>query len=328
MTIRTGLQAQRLQFNGNRAVGVVCRSRSGEESSYEGGEIILCSGALNSPKLLQLSGIGPPEVLRAAGIDVLHASPRVGANLREHRYLRFQHRLKPGTSLNGAVQGLGLACSVLRYWLAGRGPLASGAFDAGAMLKSSPGRPVPDIQINMVPISMDTKGVGFAVEREPGMQVIAYPMRPESQGNLAITSKDPSAPLRIRPNYLSCEYDREVSVAMVPLIRQLFSQPALRDIVVAETMPGAEVKTPEQIVDLLVRPAAGKGQASGPGQHACGTCAMGASSQDVLDSSLRVNGVDGVRVMDASVMPTMVSGNTNAPVLAMAWRAAKIIRGQ
>jgi choline dehydrogenase-like flavoprotein len=326
LTVATGMLAQRLRFEGRRVTGVVCRGESGTEVTYRGGEAILCAGALNTPKLLQLSGIGPPELLRSFGIEVRHASPRVGANLREHRYLRFQYRLKAGTSLNHEARGAGLAWSVLRYWLRGRGPLATGAFDAGAMLKSRPDLDVPDVQINMVPMSMDVSGSGFTLEREPGMQTIVYPMRPESQGSVAITSSDPAAPLRIRPNYLSCDYDRKVSLEMVPLVRRLFSQPALRDVLIAETMPGPAVSAPDEILQMLQQ-AAGRGQSSGPGQHACGTCAMGTDSEAVLDPHLRVNGVEGLRVMDASVMPTMVSGNTNAPILAMAWRAARIIRG-
>lgn len=325
-SVLTGITAQRLQFDGRRAVGVVCRDGSGAETVHRGGEIILCTGALNTPKLLQLSGIGPPEVLRAVGVRVIHPSPRVGANLREHRYLRFQHRLRPGASANGEVRGPGLAWSLIRYWLGRAGPLATGAFDAGAMLKSRPDLEKPDIQLNMVPMSMDVGGSGFSLEREPGMQIIAYPMRPESRGVVQITSGDPSAPLRIRPNYLTSEYDRAVSVAMVPLVRRLVSQPALRSIVVGETMPGPGVNSPEQIIGILAR-AAGRGQGSGPGQHACGTCAMGVDPEAPLDAALRVQGVEGLRVMDASVMPTMVSGNTNAPILAMAWRAAQIIDG-
>jgi choline dehydrogenase len=327
LTVVTGSTARRLVFEGRRANGVVCRDVSGTDTTYRAGEIILCAGALNTPKLLQLSGIGPPEVLRSAGIEVRHPSARVGANLREHRYLRFQYRLRDGMSLNRQARGAGLALSVLRYWIQGRGVLASGAFDAGAMLKSRPELETPDIQLNMVPMSMGVGGSGFTLEREPGMQVIAYPMRPESQGSVAITSADPAAPLRIRPNYLSCDYDRDVSLALVPLVRKLLSQPALQAIVIAETMPGPEVNAAGQIFEVL-RQSAGRGQTSGPGQHACGTCAIGSDSNAALDPSLRVNGVDGLRVMDASVLPTMVSGNTNAPILAMAWRAAKLIRGK
>jgi choline dehydrogenase len=325
LEVLTGQFARSIEFNGRRARGIVCADTAGVLRSFQGREIILCAGALNTPKLLQLSGIGPPAVLQKAGIDVLHASPLVGANLREHRYLRFQYRLKTAISANPQLRGLGLALNVARYYLTHTGPLASGAFDVGAMVKSHPSVKVPDIQINMVPMSMDMRGSGFALEAEPGLQIITYPMRPTSEGAVSITSADPTAPLKIRANYLSSEYDRAVSVAMVPRVRELFAQPALRAIVQEETMPGAMLSSSDEIINTLVR-AAGRGQGAGPGQHAACTCAMGRSPEAPLDTALRVNGVEGLRVMDASVLPTMVSGNTNAPILAMAWRAADIIR--
>lgn len=292
-----------------------------------GGEIILCAGALNSPKLLQLSGIGPAEALRSVGVQVLHANSEVGANLREHRYLRFQYDLKRPVSYNNRLRGWRLGASVARYYLFRSGVLATGAFDAGVALKTLPNLKRPDIQINMVPISLNPAAAGFALDATPGMQVIAYPMRPESRGRLVICSLDPDTPPRIDSGYLTDPRDLDTSVRMVGVVRRLFEQPALRAIVQSETMPGTVVQSVEQIRRVLSSEG-GRNQMSGPGQHAACTCAIGAGASAVVDPALRVVGVEGLRVMDGSVMPSMVSGNTNAPIMAMAWRAADIMLGR
>lgn len=329
LRIVTGIDVEHVVFAGRRATGVSAIGADGVRQTFHAKEVILCAGAINTPRLLQLSGIGPPEILQAAGIDIRHASPGVGANMREHRYMRFQFRLKGPASCNGEYSGVRLAANVMRYFFRRSGVLASGAFDAGIALKTQAGLERPDVQINMVPVSIDVNGTGpgMTFEKEPGIHVIAYPMRPESRGSVAITSADPAAAPRIRAAYLTDERDRDASVRMVDMVRRLFAQPALRAIVAEETMPGAVVREPADIVATLTR-SGGRTQGSGPGQHASSTCAMGVDAMAVVDPSLRVIGVEGLRVMDCSILPAMISGNTNAPVMAMAWRAADIILGR
>jgi len=324
----TDLRVERIDFDGRRAIGVTAVNAAGERQTLRAGEIILSAGGINSPALLQLSGIGPADVLKAAGVPLLHHNPGVGANLREHLYIRFQYRLKDRSySSNAEFSGWRLSRNVVRYYLMHDGPLASGAFEAGIMMKSREDLERPDIQINMTPVSLQLGAASFAMEQEPGMHVIAYPMRPESRGSLEITSADPAKPPHIRTRYLSDPRDRETSVAMVRSLRRLFDQPALRNIVVGETSPGEALREPEDVIPMLMR-GGGRGAGVGPGQHASSTCAMGAGPDAVVDPELRVVGVDGLRVMDLSVIPCMVSGNANAPVMAMAWRGADIIQGR
>lgn len=318
LTVVTDADVIRLLFDGRRAVGVRLRGPGGERDIHAA-EIILSAGALNSPKLLQLSGIGPAADLRRAGIDIVVDSPDVGRNMREHRLLAAQFRLRSGSE-NDQFRGLGLARSLVRYALFGRGPLASAAFEVGGFIRTEPGAGRPDAQLGMGPMSVDRSKPGFTMEREPGALCGGYVMRPESQGTIRIVSPDPDAPAEIDPNYLATDYDRRVSVALFRFIRALFDQPALAPYVVGETAPGIDIHSDEEIVDAFHR-------IGGSGYHAAGTCRMGTDEASVVDTALRVRGVDGLRVVDISVMPSLVSGNTNAPAMAMAWRAAEIIEG-
>ncbi|HET6972215.1 MAG TPA: GMC family oxidoreductase N-terminal domain-containing protein [Phenylobacterium sp.] len=317
LRILTQAEALRIEFDGRRAVGVRIRRPEGEQSVRAAREVILAAGALQSPKLLQLSGIGPAELLRRLGVEPVVDSPDVGANMREHRLLAMQFRVRRG-SQNHAFSGPGLLASVLRYGLLRSGPLASAAFEVGGFVKTRPGLDRPDAQLGMGPMSVDRNRKGFVMERHPGALCGGYPMRPESRGTVAITANDPDAPLAIAPNYLSECSDRQTSVAIVRLIRRLFAQPALQRYVIEETWPGAGLQRGDEIIDAFHR-------IGGAGYHAAGTCRMGADPDSVVDTRLRVRGVQGLRVSDISVMPSLVSGNTNAPAMAMAWRAADLI---
>jgi choline dehydrogenase-like flavoprotein len=317
LRILTHAEALRIEFDGRRAVGVRIRTRDGERSVRAGREIILSAGALHSPKLLQLSGIGPAARLQGLGVEAIVHSPDVGANMREHRLLAMQFRVRRG-SQNHAFAGPGLLASVLRYGLLRSGPLAAAAFEVGGFVKTQPGLARPDAQLGMGPMSVDRSKAGFVMERRPGALCGGYAMRPKSRGTVTITANDPDAPLSIEPNYLSHACDRQTSIGIVRLIRRLFAQPALRPYVVEETWPGGDLQRGDEIVDAFHR-------IGGAGYHAAGTCRMGADEGSVVDTQLRVRGVQGLRVADISVMPTLVSGNTNAPAMAMAWRAADLI---
>lgn len=317
LQVMTYTEALRVEFEGRQAVGVRVRTPAGERSLRVGREVILAAGALHSPKLLQLSGVGPAAHLRSLGIEVVADSPDVGANLREHRLLALQFQVRRG-SQNAAFSGPRLLATALHYFLLRSGALASAAFEVGGFVKTRPGLARPDAQLGMGPISLDRTLPGFKIERRPGALCGGYPMRPESRGAVSITAADPRAPLSIRPNYLSEEADRQTSVGIVRLIRRLYAQPALERYVVQETWPGAGLERDDEIIDAFHR-------IGGAGYHAAGTCRMGADARSVVDPQLKVRGVDGLRVADISVMPSLVSGNTNAPAMAMAWRAAQLI---
>lgn len=320
LTVLTGAAVERVLFEGTRAVGVAGRLQGQPIEWHCGGEVILSAGALESPKLLQLSGIGPAALLRSLGIEVRADLPGVGGNLREHRLLAIQFRLKSGPSRNNAFSGWRVIANAAQYLLFKSGVMASSTHDVAAFVHTREGLDRPDAQLVMAPFSMDPSVPNMAAfEKQPGMMVFGYPLRPRSEGTLRITSADPAAPLSIRPNYLSDPYDREVSAGIVRITRRLAAQPALAQLIAHETLPGPGVQTDEQMVEAFAR----GGQA---GYHVTGTCRMGSGADAVVDARLRVRGVSGLRVMDLSVAPTMLSGNTNGPVMAMAWRAAELIR--
>jgi len=319
LTVLTGVQVDRVLFEGNRAVGIAGKHAGQDKVWNAGREVILCAGAIQSPAILMRSGIGPAEVLDAAGVPVLVDSPEVGANMHEHRVLVMQYRLRDKSfSVNQEYAGPRLLANVARYYLLHDGPMATSSHNVGAWIKSRPDLDRPDIQLLMAPYSYDLTGNGF-LEKEPGMLVIGFLLRPESAGRLAITARDPDAPLNIEPHYLTSDADRERAVGLFRAVRRLMAQPALDDMVAAEVLPGGENQSDEQIIDFW-------NKAGGCGLHAVSTCRMGRDDASVVDPRLRVRGVSGLRVMDTSVPPVMPSGNTNAPMMAMAWRAAELIR--
>jgi choline dehydrogenase-like flavoprotein len=324
LRVVTETEISRIQFEGARAVGVEGRARGKPVSYRAGREIILTAGALHTPKLLQHSGVGPAEHLNRFGIKVVHDSPEIGQNLREHLNFQVQYRLTGQYSQNRDHSGWRLALHALRYLIRHNGLLAEAPYDVSGYVRTRPVSDRPDAQIFTGPISMDLGrwegfGKGINLESEPGSQMLGYPMRPESKGTVLINSADAAAAPEITHNYLTHEYDREVAVATVRLMRRLYGSPALRPYIKQETMPGEKMSDdPNEIL-------AAHNWLSGAGYHATGTCSMGTSARSAVDGKLRVNGVSGLRVADISIFPTLVSGNTNAPALAAAWHAAEII---
>jgi choline dehydrogenase-like flavoprotein len=319
LTILTGAVAQRLVMNGTRATGVVV-VQGGQGREYGAArEVIVSAGALNSPKLLQLSGIGPSQHLRSLGIDVLVDSPDVGRNMSEHLLTWLQYWLKDGRdSTNAAFAGLPLARNTLRYLLFRTGVLANGSSDIGGFIRTRPGLDRPDAQIMMDPYSLDLTSPTMAFDKQPGMQFFVYPLRPQSRGTVMARSNNPDDSPLIRPNYLATEGDRATVVAAFRYVRRLMAQPALERFVGEEKSPGASMQSDDEIVDVCRT----HGQS---GYHAMGTCRMGTDAGAVLDGRLRVRGAAGLRVVDLSVVPGPVSGNTNAPTMAIAARAADLI---
>jgi choline dehydrogenase len=318
LQVITDTTVHRVVFEGTRAVGVVA-ARGDTVTQFRARlEVILSAGALQSPRLLQLSGIGPADHLRALGIDVLVDSPDVGQNMREHRLLFIQNRLKKGGSLNGQFNGLPLALNVVRYMLDRSGVMATGSYDVGGFIRTDSSLDRPDAQVMMAPYSLDFSAGKHAFEPFPGMQVFGYPLRPESRGTVLARSANPAEPPVIRPNYLSDSTDQRCGVGVVRFMRRWLAQAPMAPYVGEETTPGKGVQTDDEIISAFAR----LGQS---GYHACGTCRMGTDKKAVLDEGLRVRGVSGLRVVDLSFFPTMISGNTNGPMMALAWRAADLI---
>jgi len=323
LRVVTGVHVDRILFEGRRAVGVDCR-RGGEPLEFRSrGEVILSAGTIMSPKILQLSGIGPAAHLRSAGIAVLSDSPDVGARMRDHLGFAIPYRLKSGKGLNGHFHGWGLLKSVLQYYLHRSGPMATGPFEVGAFVRSGPKVDRPDVQLYLGAYTAVRGDDNFPVqisdvEREPGMTIYGQLLRLTSEGSIRVTSPDPQAPLQIAPNWLSTEQDRRTAVAMVKTMRRYMRQPALEPYRGAELFPGEGCATDEEILKIFTRTAL-------CGTHAVGTCRMGRDAAAVVDERLRVRGVEGLRVVDCSIMPGLVSGNTNGPAMATGWRASDLI---
>jgi len=311
-------EVERIVFEGQRAVAVRLRTAQGSREIGARREIVVSAGAIQSPKLLQLSGIGPRARLEALGIPVVVDAPDVGGNLREHRYLSFTYKVR-GNSLNRKLSGFGLVASVLRYLFGSSGPLTHAAHEVGGFVKTEPHLASPDAQVGMGLYSFHTDAKGaVALDPHPGMTVIAYYLRPDSQGRVDIVSADPATPPRVEANHFATENDRRHFVSLFRWLRGLGQQPALRDWIVQETGKTRDLETD---ADILANALA----LGGTSFHVCGTCRMGTDEHAVLDPQLRVRGVQGLRVVDTSIMPTLVSGNTNAPAMAIALNAAEMM---
>lgn len=320
LRVLTNTDALKLLFSGNRAVGVEVRQQGVIKKIQANREVILSAGALNSPALLMRSGIGPAENLQKLGIPVIHNSPGVGQNMQEHRLLQMQFRVSSHSD-NNEFAGWRVFFNAMRYALLGKGPLTHAAFEVGAFIKTDPVLDRPDAQLGFAPFSLDRSAKGFSMESAPGMLCGGYPMRPFSTGYIELNSANPDDHVLIVPNYLSDERDRRTSVGIVHFIRRLAAQPALAKYGATETWPANEARNDAEIIDAFLHQ-------GGAGFHAAGTCRMGPDPDAVVDTKLRVNGVTGLRVVDLSVMPKLVSGNTNAPVMAIAWRAAQLIEAE
>lgn len=319
LTIMTGVRVDRILIENRRATGVACR-RDGMPQVYRAaGEVIVSAGTIESPKILQLSGIGPGALLQGSAIEVLADAPGVGVNLREHRLLHMRYLLRHRRdSQNGDYRGLGLLNSVARYALFRRGPLSLGAFDVAAFIRSSPELDRPDGQLMFAPWARSARANRVEMHADASMHAFPYLLRPESTGTIFIAGPDPGVPPEIRPNYLATDHDRAHSVALVRYLRRAMDQAPMRALVKGEAEQTSWARSDDEIVDAILR-------LGNAGAHACGTCAMGRDSGAVVDNQLRVHGVDGLRVVDLSIFPTMISGNTNASVMAVALRASDLI---
>ncbi|WP_424140037.1 GMC family oxidoreductase [Roseomonas chloroacetimidivorans] len=307
-----------IAFEGRRATGVFYRRGDTRFLVRARRQVVLAAGAINSPHLLQLSGIGDPDWLMPLGIPVRQAMPEVGRNLRDHYAARIAVRLRGAASLNERAHGLRLMREVLRYAISRRGILATSPAHGGAFLRTRPELAYPDLQLLFAPASYSTLRFGAGLlEREPGMTCGAAQLRPESHGHVRALSTDPAALPEIQPNYLADPMDQATLLAGLRFVRTLFRTEPLAAVVDHETFPGASMPD-EALLDHARRTGATV-------YHPVGTCRMGSDPGAVVDPSLRVPGFEGLRICDASVMPTMVSGNTYAATVMIAEKASDIL---
>jgi choline dehydrogenase len=318
LRIETDAMATRLLLEGKRCVGVAFRQRGQDREVRASREVILCGGAVNSPHLLQISGIGPAEHLQAIGVPVAHDLPGVGGNLQDHYVARVTHRAKNAVSINQLATGMRLAAEAVRFVVTGRGALTFGVTSAQLFCRSREGLASPDLQLLFTPASYDAARFG-KLERVPGMTVAVCPVRPGSRGTIMASSADPFAAPVITPNYLSDPNDQRVLNAGIRITRQIFASPPLAQHSVVEILPGPDAVTDEDLAEYSRR-------FGTTIFHPVGTCRMGEGPGAVVDSRLRVHGMAGLRVIDASVMPTLTTGNTNAPTIMIAEKGAVMIR--
>jgi choline dehydrogenase len=309
--------AHRVLFEGKQAVGLEYAQNGVVHRVRARGEVILAGGSINSPQLLQLSGVGPGELLRAHGIAVIHDLPGVGENLQDHLNSRIVYRIKRANTLNEISRSrLRQVRAGLEYALARRGALMMGAAPIGLFVRTRPGLDSPDVQYQFLAGSFLTPGK--EMHDFPGCQATCIPCRPESRGWLRIRSPDPAAPPSIQPNYLSTQADKDTLIAGLRIARKVFESPAMTALAIGEVLPGPATQSDGQWLDHVARTA-------GTTFHPTSTCMMGGSERAVVDTELRVHGLRGLRVIDASVMPAVVSGNTNATVIMIAEKGAEMI---
>ncbi len=325
LTVRTGAHATAIVLEGRRAVGVRYRKGGRDGAPVEvraRREVILSGGAVNSPQLLQLSGIGPAPLLQSLGIEVKHALAGVGENLRDHYAPRFVARVKNAETINEKSHGLRLVGEVLKYAFTRRGILSLNPTLVYVFWKSDERVDNYDLQLTFTPASYK-EGVQSTLDDFPGMTIASWQQRPDSTGYVRARSANPFDHPVIQPNYLAAESDRQVLLAGMKLARRLLASEALKPYYDREEFPGAEVTSD----DGLMAAAKQRGTTT---FHLMGTCRMGPESDptSVVDDQLRVRGLEGLRVIDASIMPTMPSANLNASVLMIAEKAADMIRGK
>jgi choline dehydrogenase len=318
LRVETEALASRLLFEGKRCIGVSFRQRGQEVSARAAREVILCGGAINSPHLLQISGIGPAAHLQAIGVAVVHDLPGVGGNLQDHYVARISHRVRDTISINRLSRGALLAREVARFALQGRGALTFGVTTAQVFCRSAPEKASPDLQLLFTPASYD-QAKFLALEQEDGMTVAVCPVRPDSRGTIMARSPSPAEAPAITPHYLSDPADGRVLLAGMRFTRRIFAAPALAQFSTRETLPGKDVVSDEEMLDYARR-------FGTTIYHPIGTCRMGEGPSAVVDPRLRVRGISGLRVIDASVMPTLTTGNTNAPTIMIAEKGADMIR--
>ncbi|MDP6688765.1 MAG: GMC family oxidoreductase N-terminal domain-containing protein [Alphaproteobacteria bacterium] len=314
--IVTGALTESLLFDGMQCTGVRYTVGGVAREARAGREVIVSAGAVNSPQLLELSGIGQPELLKRHGIEVRQALPGVGENLRDHYAPRMKWEIgSRGLTYNDRARGVKMVWQALRYATSGKGLLGLPASPMRAYLRSREGLDNPDIGISWIPFLVQD---GYRLHNDSGMTVITHPLRSESTGSIHIGSERPDAAPEIRFNFLSAEYDREVTLAAMEIVRQLMGAPTMKALGANEIDPGEAMQDNDELLDWVRATAE-------TAYHPVGTCKMGVDDRAVVDEQLRVHGIQNLRVADASIMPTLTSGNTNAPSIMIGEKAAAMV---
>src|SRR5437764_4934049 len=317
--IETGALTEALMLDGRRCTGVRYSLGGDLREAHAAREVLVSAGTINSPQLLELSGVGQPERLRNLGIEVRHALPGVGENLRDHYAPRTRWLVgKKGFTFNDRARGLGMVYQATRYALFRKGFLASVGAPLRAFVCSREGLEAPDLLLGWVPMLTEPGPKGPRIAKQSGFTCYAHPMRPESKGHIHINSADPSRPPAINFNFLSSPPDAELTVRAIRIARAIMTAPAMAAFQVTEVAPGAGRTTDDEILDSVT-------QAAETTYHPVGTCKMGSDPMAVVDAQLRVHGIGGLRVADASIMPTLTSGNTNAPSIMIGEKAADMV---
>ncbi len=321
LAIRTNALVERIELAEGRATGVTYRRNGRSETVQASAEVLLCAGAIGSPHILQLSGIGPGEVLQRAGIGVRHELAAVGRDLQDHLQVRMYYRCTEPITLNDQLRSLvGKAKIAAEFALTRGGAMSIGAGQVGLFTRSRPHVETPDIQFHFFPLSTDRPGLGIkGLHAFSGFTSSVCHLRPESRGRIELKSPDAAAHPGIWPNFLDAIEDQEAIVGGVKVARRIAAAPAMARYVAREESIGAEHQSDAEILQRAR-------EIGATIFHPSGTCRMGTDPEAVVDGALRVNGIRGLRVIDASIMPTLVSGNTNAPTIMIAEKAAEMIR--
>ncbi len=317
LKILTKAPTSRVRIDDGRATGIDVMLGNEPATANARGEVILAAGAIGSPQLLELSGVGSGALLQEMGIETVLAHDGVGANLQDHLQLRTVYRVSNTKTLNETATSLwGKAKIGIEYALTRRGPMSMAPSQVGVFARSDESFATPNLQYHVQPLSLDK--FGDPLHDFPAMTASVCDLRPESRGTVHITSPDPAAPPAIRPNYLSTPNDRRVAADAIRLTRRIMDAPAMARYAPEEYLPGADAQTQDALE-------AAAGQIGTTIFHPVSTCRMGVDDGAVVDPRLRVNGLRGLRVIDASVMPAIVSGNTNSPTLMIAEKGAEMI---
>jgi choline dehydrogenase len=320
LQVLTHALTEQILFEGRRATGVAFL-RGGERATARARrEIILCAGAIGSPQILMLSGVGPEAHLKSLGIDIVQALPGVGQSLQDHYSAPIKLKCRQRITVNDVMQSnLKKLEAGLRYYLFKNGPLAMGTSPAALFARTRPELASPDIKCSISPFSAERPQDGL--HPWSGFTLIAYQLRPESRGEIKLKSPNPAAAPAVYPNYLASEVDQQAIVAGLKLCRRILAQPQMAPFVGKEFQPGPGVAGDEELLAYArVR--------GGTVFHPTSTCKMGADAMAVVDAELRVHGISGLRVADASIMPTVVSGNTNAATIMIGEKAADLVRAE
>ncbi|MGB1088938.1 MAG: GMC oxidoreductase, partial [Alphaproteobacteria bacterium] len=321
LTVETQALTHKVLFNGKKATGVRYEQKGKVIDATAGKEVLLCGGAVNTPQLLQLSGIGDGDYLKKWGLDVVADLPGVGQNLQDHLDACLHYETKPTTETLDNQKGLTMLTTGINYQLFKKGLGRGNGLESGAFLKTRPELEMPDIQLHFVGAIM----LDHARERhdKPGMTVHVCQLRPESKGFVALKSLDPKDHPLIQPNYFESDVDKRVMIDGVKMARKIMEQPSIAPLIENELNPGTDKQTDDEIEAFLREKAETI-------YHPIGTAKMGRADDKmaVVDDNLRVHGLENLRVVDASVMPTLVGGNTNAPTIMVAEKASDMILGK